>query len=499
MNILLVDDEETILSGLAALLRELSPSNFDIYHALNAEQALEILSSQPVNLVISDIHMPGLDGLALTEMIQHRHPELPVVLLTGYNDRHYMQKAIRLKAEDYLFKPVKSSELLAMLNRQQERSKRVRDRQRFMTGEQFAALPYPVKRVMACDLDAANEARQRQLGDQEMVLWMYRKVVFEVAEAFEQLYFITPSERLSPFNLLIGVSADTAELAEAAIFKLAAAIDQFWSENVKLQASFGFSASSAAEWDRLEKEACTTLFYRLQAGSGHFRLLEAAAIPIWEQQHIEQLRSAIAVSKTEEVLQGCMERLVFLFAHCPAAGLAPAIEDLLQTLYTQLALAYPAASRSLPARLVSTSRKLLWAQTSSQLQTLLLNEINEWLQAVIPGHTEFGLIALAKDYITAHFADPLNLKEVAEAIYISPSHLSRLFRKHTKMTFLEFLTHIRVEEVKKQLADPKTKLYDISPLVGYSDWKHLSRIFKEKTGYTPSEYRERLMVSRNLP
>ncbi|MDG0792357.1 response regulator [Cohnella ginsengisoli] len=109
MNVLIVDDEDTILKGLAALISELpeAAAGGEIYGALNGAEALDILSSRPVDLVITDIHMPGIDGLSLTGTIRYRHPEIPVVLLTGYNDSSYMQQAIRLKAEDYLFKPVK--------------------------------------------------------------------------------------------------------------------------------------------------------------------------------------------------------------------------------------------------------------------------------------------------------------------------------------------------------------------------------------------------------
>ncbi|MDG0810484.1 response regulator [Cohnella rhizosphaerae] len=494
MNVLIVDDEDTILKGLAALLSELPEASAggEIYSALSGAEALDILSSRPVDLVITDIHMPGIDGLSLTGTIRYRHPEIPVVLLTGYNDSSYMQQAIRLKAEDYLFKPVKKEDLASLFQRIHLRKTTDRKRDRFFREEQFDALAYPTKMILACDLDEGGEDRRSQLGNDEMILWMYRKVIYEAADGLDHLYFISASSPLDSFNMLIGAGAETPEAAAGKLDKLAAAVRAFWSDSIKLKISFGLSAASGTSPFRaLEKEACSALSYRIHLRSGIYRFAPAAPLPLSVQAR-SSLPSAIEVGDAQAVLSELEKELLRIFERQAAAPLSAA-EGLIQFLYAQLAKSYPAASLTLFNRIPKLTEQLLWSRTKDRFLQLLMTEFNGWLGAVLPDHSEFGIVALAKTFIQARFSEALNIGDVAAAVYVSPSHLSRLFRARTNATFLEYLTNVRVAEAKKRLADPKAKIYDIAAQVGYSDWKHFSRIFKEATGYHPSDYRDRIV------
>jgi len=494
MNVLIVDDEDTILKGLAALISEMpeTAAGGEIYSALNGSEALDILSSRPVDLVITDIHMPGIDGLSLTGTIRYRHPEIPVVLLTGYNDSSYMQQAIRLKVEDYLFKPVKKDDLASMFQRINLRITTDRKRGRFIREDRFDALEYPAKMVIACDLDEGGRERRSQLGNDEMILWIYRKVIYEAADALEDIYFISASSPLDSFNMLIGAGAETPQAAGRKLDALAAAVREFWSNSIKLNISFGQSAGSGtAPFRTLEKEACSALSYRIHLHSGIYRFASKAALPNSIQARTS-LQSAIEVGDAEAILSELKEGLQRIFDG-ETESLLPTVEELLQFLYAQLVKFYPAASLPLFNRIPKLAEKILWSRTRDQFVQLFLHEINGWLENVVPDHSEHGIVALAKSIIHSRFSEALNVSEVAAAVYVSPSHLSRLFRARTNTTFLEYLTNVRVYEAKKRLADPKAKVYDIASQVGYSDWKYFSRIFKEATGYHPSDYRDRIV------
>ncbi|MFC4601571.1 response regulator transcription factor [Cohnella hongkongensis] len=493
MNVLIVDDEETILLGLAAQLKELPISGIDRVHcALNASEALNLLSSTPVDLVITDIHMPGIDGLSLTGTIRHRHPDIPVVILTGYNDRAYLQQAIRLKAEDYLFKPVKPADLAQLFERLGERRARDRKTSRFIDIERFESLPFPYKAVMACDLDEGSADRHSQLGGDEMILWMYRQVIREAAEPLEDIYFISPGSALDSCNLLIAAGADTAEEAIGRLERLALSIGEFWSSSIRLGISFGLSSGHgrSVPFSEPRKEACAALLYRLGFGSGLHGFVPPAG-PIAKSSRSE-LQTAIELADSGALLAELKRELARVLDCAPDSRMLAA-EDLLQFLYAHLAQCYPSQSLPLFQRAAALTERLVWARTEEQFSQLFMLEMNEWLGSVIPEHSEYGIVALAKSVIQSRFSEPLNIGEVAAAVYVSPSHLSRLFRARTNTTFLEYLTNVRVEEAKKRLTDPRAKVYDIAVQVGYSDWKHFSRVFKEATGCHPSDYRTRTM------
>ena len=102
------------------------------------------------------------------------------------------------------------------------------------------------------------------------------------------------------------------------------------------------------------------------------------------------------------------------------------------------------------------------------------------------------IVNKAIEYIKAHYAEKLRLSDVADEIYVSQWHLSKLINKHTGSNFSEILNGIRIERSKQLLKDPSLKIYDIAEQVGFLDLTHFSRVFKKIEGISAHEYRNRL-------
>lgn len=100
------------------------------------------------------------------------------------------------------------------------------------------------------------------------------------------------------------------------------------------------------------------------------------------------------------------------------------------------------------------------------------------------------LVREALDYMRSHFAERITLSDVAEHIYVSQWHLSKLINRHTGQSFLDLLGSMRIEEAKRLLADPSLRIHDIAEMVGYADVAHFSKSFKKVVGKTPGEYRD---------
>ncbi|WP_409341814.1 response regulator [Paenibacillus sp. MBLB4367] len=98
------------------------------------------------------------------------------------------------------------------------------------------------------------------------------------------------------------------------------------------------------------------------------------------------------------------------------------------------------------------------------------------------------------DYLLVHFHEDLPLQSMADRMNVSESYFSRLFKKHVGVSFLEYITNLRVQAAKELLADPRFKMYEIAERVGYQDARYFSQIFRKSTGETPSEYRKRLGI-----
>jgi len=103
-KILVVDDEDYLVDGVTTLLRETEGPELDVYSAYTAFEALDWLERTKIDVVLSDIHMPGMDGLELQRRIAERWPDCKVIFLTGYDDFEYAKTALQRQAVDYILK-----------------------------------------------------------------------------------------------------------------------------------------------------------------------------------------------------------------------------------------------------------------------------------------------------------------------------------------------------------------------------------------------------------
>lgn len=100
---------------------------------------------------------------------------------------------------------------------------------------------------------------------------------------------------------------------------------------------------------------------------------------------------------------------------------------------------------------------------------------------------------IAKQYIEEHYTqEHLSLQEAAEVVGMSPSYFSRIFKEEFGLSFIQFVTRLRMEESARQLSDPLCKTYEISHNVGYSDYSHFAKVFKKHYAVSPTEYKKRL-------
>lgn len=99
------------------------------------------------------------------------------------------------------------------------------------------------------------------------------------------------------------------------------------------------------------------------------------------------------------------------------------------------------------------------------------------------------IVRNALDYMKSNYREKLRLEDVADHVYVSQWHLSKLLNKHTDKNFSELMNEIRVEEAKKLLKNPEYRIGDIAEMVGFLDMAHFSRVFRKVAGTSPSEYR----------
>lgn len=103
------------------------------------------------------------------------------------------------------------------------------------------------------------------------------------------------------------------------------------------------------------------------------------------------------------------------------------------------------------------------------------------------------IVRNALSYMEEHYEERLKLSDVADQIYVSQWHLSKLLNRHTGQSFSELLNHIRIEKAKDLLQKPSLRIGEIAETVGFLDMAHFSRVFKKLEGVSANEYRNKVL------
>ncbi|XID90207.1 response regulator [Paenibacillaceae bacterium WGS1546] len=501
MRILIVDDEQEIRSGIRRLLEDSSLADrLEIVGtAGDGEEALTVAGSRPVDLILTDIRMPGMNGLELIRHIRTANPAIRFIILSGYDDFAYAREAMRYGALDYLLKPVEERELLEVVERLIEQLSRDSEPSLYMSREEFRSLGEAGewKAVVLCSTDEMPQARIRELGGEPMLQWMLVKAQTEAAKEVGGVWFLTGDPAM-PFRYSFGLAASSEEALKDNIAGLTQRLHRFCLERIKVPISFGVSelvrqndcpsedSALAAAYFRAQQ----ALFSRVLAGTGIYRAEEIGEA---KHHHVsERLEAALEIKDTDAIVEE-IELLIGKWTQEESTGaVLLSLERLLFLVHHRWQLDLSSADGTSMPQMNRTLESLLW---SNSLETLI-KRLKEWIQGVLarldPVKQEGQVLARAKRYIQAHLHHPVNLTEVSQETHVTPQYLSKLFREKSGQTFIEYITRLRIEEAKRLLAEPGVKVYEVAERVGYSQWKHFSRVFKQHTGYGPSDYKNRL-------
>lgn len=142
---------------------------------------------------------------------------------------------------------------------------------------------------------------------------------------------------------------------------------------------------------------------------------------------------------------------------------------------------------------VSIAEEMEHCFTFRDLHRVLEEKTEQFFRDAATSTEENPTIFLIKDYISKHYMqETLSVKDISAHVFLSASYVCTFFKSETGKTLNQYLTEYRMERAKQLLGDSRYKITDISSKVGYSDGNYFGKSFKKYSGFSPSEYRERL-------
>lgn len=519
LNVLVVDDEVISVRGIKAGIHWEKIGVTSVFTAYSVKQAKRVFESEQVDILLSDIEMPQEDGLQLLEWVRQHYPETGTVILSCHTDFTYARRALQLGSTDYALKSMTYEELERVIAEAIRKYHAAQDEKKYSS---FGQLWYRNKPFLIGQFWAAVVNRRIAPGEED-----FKRIAGEgEGDA------ITPETRILPIlfqavSVLKNGGLETRKLlADAAGKAFGTAGDCFflslddtsslcilpYEENASRSVEKGI-----ADTRRHLAEACgaeLACYIGTAATPGSLAdtvdelksvqrdnvVLQSGIFRLTDRENKKEELDAANISRLADILQHAsyessvreielyLSRLVDS-GKMNAAVLKQFHQDFLQVVYTLM------EQKNIQAHLIFSdpfSVSLFEKAPHSVYDTM------EWVRHIILRVKDYSakledsltVIDKVKRYISLHIGEELSCEDIASYVYLNPDYLTRLFKKETGQTVMEYIQNERIDRAKQLMKTTDLSVTRIAEQIGYSNFSHFARMFRRNTGLSPLEYRK---------
>ncbi|MGP4040086.1 helix-turn-helix domain-containing protein [Gracilibacillus sp. D59] len=504
VKVMLVDDEAIEREGIRMMLSRNRSNAEIVVEAKNGKEAVELATIHRPDIIFMDIKMPEFDGLVAIENILDRLPDTKCVMVSAFDTFQYAKRAMKFGIKEYLLKPSKVSEVLEAFDRMVAELNEKNDVNERL--EQASAL-VEMEFILTLMMDHVHE-----FNTEDWLKWLDVENTKGFAAVFsfqsESLrpereqksnWYRTLKDGLSklPYHTFVGPL--TGYQVPVLVKYEEYTLDQFARDVIQdiqrdlhdcqLYVGIGAIITDLQDFSRSYQEA----LYALEQVQNHSR----AKYQVFNEQIAEKRNDRIHFEEEKALLhaikKGDHQQGTYLFDRYFQSVQqnenyqVPIIQKTVENFFIVL-------SRMTKELGLDQNIQMSFDQfeTATQIKEAakahvqdVIKQIREWRSTGV-----HGVLLQAKDYIEAYYQKNITLEEVAEAVGLSSYYLSKLFKEHFQITFVEYLTQTRLIKAKDLLLDDRKSLKEIALTIGYKDPNYFSRVFKKETGLSPSEYRK---------
>ncbi len=506
-KVLLVDNEPYILEGLMQLI-DWKANNCEIIGtAETGKQAFELLQTTAVDIVVTDIRMPEMDGLELCEKIRAHYPLMQLIILTGFPDFEYAQAAIKYGVADFILKPTTDDALEAGI------AKAIQTLNRFRQAEENESSLLLQRQLILRDLLSGSGHSQiwvlNKLAEAQLLITEYMvlsvrlygyKDLSEVTDMMKDfsdraqkiagekgatVYFVEKDESRCYLVVL-----NEQEVCDRFSRSLVSEIDEDADYSVRIGCSTLYR--SVTEMNHGAEEADDArrfILHESQSSVMKYEQLPDLSTEV-KGRLVEMMRRTQTAfeNHNEERIRSSLDE-IFSYMQENAVPYSTMLN------MTEMFLNYGRAlllSHSLLGEF-DEETPYLTEETPEGLRLRIEEQLKRILERLKEENTsDDSAIVQVCDYIDAHYKEALTLEKLAEMVHLSPGYFSRLFKRCKGVNFGNYIAHRRMERAKELLERTDMKIYEVSDEVGIDDPVYFSRLFKKHTGLKPKEFREKV-------
>ncbi len=524
LKVIIADDEARFCNLILMLADWESLDMIVVATASNGFQALELIQFHNPDILITDIRMPGMDGLELIKKAKDMSPDLEIAVISGHAQFEYAQPAIKYGVVDYLLKPIKQEELMSTLKKLRKccleriHSDNVEKELLKSTAENTEHL----REKLVLDLIQKNVNEQElcleknykfNYSENDAIQVFITKIDYDSQKCAQTTIGAVQKNAETVFKTVLGrfakdfifvsvnsysygiITYKTGEEKIRKAFKEAYALlsaKQTLYGNITLSLALGQTVSSCA--DIAHAFSTSILMIQQRLLNGHEKLL------FWSPVSMPQANVNI-LEKYSKALETVMENHSFDSLNTTVAVLEKSIEETPNVTGLFLRETVLNAANLFVLRIGCENSEEVYrsfemesdaCNSKSELFKCLEVFQQDQLTVIITKTQDDSIrpIRLAKQYIQNHYAEQITLEEVSAKIGFSLNYFSALFKKETGEGFAKYIIRIRIEKAKELLQDTNCSVSEVCFKVGYTNLTHFTQNFKKLTGLNPSQYRK---------
>jgi two-component system, response regulator YesN len=526
IKIVIIDDEKKIVNLIKTLIDWDTLPLILKGTAHDGVEALSLIEETSPEIVILDIRMPGLNGIELIERLTTLGKDTHFLIISGYRHFEYAHKAIKYGVEDYLLKPIKKIELNRTLKKiiakigispkkplPDERGTRVSNKEQatflediFLAGKTPSPLDW-ISHISSNLIEEnfrigliKNDHNSLSLNKNEEDLLSSKTL-----STIEMFFDNTPIhyqciETEKGFFILFNYRDDRIVFLRQRLLNCLEYLRSLTEIFETLVTTIGLSEPFKKE-DEIQQrlsDVVTKIQDRILSGAGTFL---SAPTDYGKKKHLKgllRISEKIELARYIEILNtpsfsALVKNILRENFKNPAMtclGVLHLMEEIDAT-FTLNFINYHGLSEN-PDNFKVFIHTLSGFSNVESLIPVFINRLETTMmdQVQVKQYKDEYPIKIAKKYIQDNFYNPISLEEISDLTAMNSSYFSSLFKKKTGMGFLEYLTHVRMEEAKNLLENPQRSISDTASEVGYKDSKHFTKQFKRHVGLSPSEYRK---------
>jgi two-component system response regulator YesN len=495
MKILIVDDESLARSTLRSMLQELQLPLEVLEEATNGEEMVALVQRYTPDIVFVDIKMPKLNGLEAIKQAKAFAPDARWFILTGFSEFTYAQEALRIGVSDYLLKPVDPAEVgKAITEVIREQKKRL-----LVLNKQFerdlAAIYHGLSSIKQEDPDSLL-MKARFIG----AIFYSDSFLMEAEKAQRQSDFLR--------DVQVAVNTVLADKIRIALFALPSG-------------EIALIGAWRAEHEAQGVQLCRRCLQLIEGILPHYydhtfcvTMLQTAVCGSYDElyerlnwlQKFSALRSVYGIGKKIHIkelshyaaqphlveISRLLEKLSFYYREKMYVHYMDTIDNIVSRFIAGNAFSDERAidygtkkgavkflCHTLPCQITPEQDGAEWKW--------ILHACGEQRLLAQPKKDQGDMIAQVILFIEQNYQSDISITQIAERLQVTPNYLSALFHKKIGITFIKYLTKIRLLRAKELLADPEMRVQQVAELVGYTSTRHFTKIFTSSFGYYPSE------------